>query len=103
MTAYVERIEDGIVRVGQWINSLDGWRVVLLVGLAVVILPMAPVIAAVALFVGCVLLIRSWAREFLFLMRLSDDVFPARHDKLVWVGLMVGLPPVGYLLFRAIS
>ncbi len=44
-----------------------------------------------------------WVREFLGLMTLTDDAFPGRHDKLIWVALMVLLPPVGlasFSLFR---
>lgn len=45
------------------------------------------------------LLALAWAREFVFLMRLADDVFPGRHDKLIWALLLIALPPLGTLAF----
>lgn len=42
----------------------------------------------------------SWFREFTGLMAMGDECFPGRHDKLIWVGLMVFLPPVGLAAFR---
>jgi hypothetical protein len=52
-----------------------------------------------SLAAGFVMFARAWVREFGFLMRLSDDAFPGRHDKLGWTVLLIALPPVGVDLF----
>jgi hypothetical protein len=49
---------------------------------------------------GLALIARAWRHEFVFLMSLRDDEFPGRRDKLVWVALMIFLPPVGIWAFR---
>ena len=54
-----------------------------------------PWLAALILFA------RAWVREFAYLMRLGDDAFPGRNDKLIWAILLIVLPPVGVWLFRA--
>ena len=41
----------------------------------------------------------AWVVEFVNLMGLSDDAFPGRFDKLVWIALMIFLPPVGVAAF----
>ena len=43
---------------------------------------------------------RAWVREFTFLMRLDDEAFPGRNDKLIWAVLLMVLPPVGVWLFQ---
>ena len=42
----------------------------------------------------------TWLREFTGLMAMGDESFPGRHDKLIWVVLMVLIPPVGLAAFR---
>jgi hypothetical protein len=51
----------------------------------------------------CVLawFVRNWRKEFVFLMGLRDEEFPGRHDKLIWVGMLLALAPVGVWVFRA--
>jgi len=44
---------------------------------------------------------RAWRYEFIGLMNRTDDSFPGRFDKLIWVVVMVFLPPVGYTCLRA--
>jgi len=51
------------------------------------------------LLIGFVLMVLAWVRELVFLMRLADDVFPGRHDKLIWALLLIALPPLGALAF----
>jgi len=41
----------------------------------------------------------AWLRQFSFLMRLGDDAFPGRYDKIIWAMLLIALPPVGTLVF----
>lgn len=78
----------------------EGWQVALYVALGLmamaVVLPLALGLALLALVVAVVL---AWVHEFVFLMRLGDDAFPGRHDKLVWAALMIVLPPIGLLAF----
>jgi hypothetical protein len=51
----------------------------------------------------CVLawFVRNWRKEFVFLMGLRDEEFPGRHDKLIWVGMLLLLAPIGVWVFRA--
>jgi hypothetical protein len=44
---------------------------------------------------------RTWQKEFVFLMELRDEQFPGRHDKLIWVVLLLALAPIGVWFFRA--
>jgi hypothetical protein len=44
---------------------------------------------------------RAWQKEFVFLMGLRDEQFPGRHDKLIWVVLLLALAPIGVWFFRA--
>jgi hypothetical protein len=44
---------------------------------------------------------RAWQKEFVFLMGLRDDQFPGRHDKLIWVVLLLAMAPIGVWFFRA--
>src|SRR5689334_6716873 len=41
----------------------------------------------------------AWFHEFRFLMRLNDDAFPGRNDKLIWALLLMLFPPVGAVVF----
>jgi len=45
--------------------------------------------------------VRSWQKEFLFLMGLRDGDFPGRHDKVTWVVMLTAFAPVGVWFFRA--
>ena len=61
--------------------------------------PEIPFFLAVAFVV--LLFARAWRHEFVTLMSRSDDSFPGRLDKPIWVAVMVLLPPIGYICFRA--
>lgn len=54
----------------------------------------------VGLIVATILFAWAWVVEFVTLMGLGDEAFPGRFDKLIWVALMVCLPPVGLISFR---
>jgi hypothetical protein len=45
--------------------------------------------------------VRAWSHEFVFLMGLRDSDLPARHDKLIWIFLLLSLPPITTWLFRS--
>jgi len=45
--------------------------------------------------------VRNWRNEFVSLMGLRDEDFPGRHDKLIWVGMLLALAPIGVWFFRA--
>ena len=45
--------------------------------------------------------VRSWQKEFLFLMGLRDADFPGRHDKVLWAIMLLVFAPVGVWFFRA--
>jgi hypothetical protein len=48
---------------------------------------------------GLALFLLIWVREIVQLMGLSDDVFPGRNDKSLWLALMVLMPPIGVPAF----
>jgi hypothetical protein len=45
--------------------------------------------------------IGNWLKEFVFVMGLRDDDFPGRHDKLIWVLVLLILAPIGLWFFRS--
>lgn len=71
----------------------------------IVILHDEPEFGQFLLLVATVLLVvfflRTWQREFLFLMDQRDDAFPGRHDKLIWAALLVTAAPIGLWFFRS--
>ncbi len=89
-------------RAARILRRSEGWQLALYVALGLlaiaVVLPLALALAVVALVVAVVL---AWVHEFVFLMRLGDEAFPGRQDKLVWAALMIVLPPIGLLAFWA--
>ena len=42
-----------------------------------------------------------WRREFVHLMRAPASAFPGRHDRSIWIALVVLLPPVGAWAYHA--
>ena len=40
-----------------------------------------------------------WIVQIVDLMSMRDDAFPGRHDKLIWVGIVVLLPLAGALAY----
>ena len=68
-----------------------------LIGLAVVVL----LPAAISLLMGAVVvaMVFFWVGEFVRLMRTAPSEFPGRHDRLVWITVMVLLLPIGALAF----
>jgi hypothetical protein len=76
------------------------WQIAAVVALAllavVVLLPLAMAAVMVGLIAAFLVF---WISEFVALMRLRDEAFPGRHDKLVWSVLMIVLPPVGAIAF----
>jgi hypothetical protein len=109
MQRHVDQIKDWCRPIGEWVNRTETWRmfVTLCVGIAL----LAVLTAIPALLVGFVLLLmfaaavfffaQSWLHEFTFLMRVEDDAFPGRNDKLIWAILLIFVPPVGIFLFRS--
>src|SRR5262249_53339722 len=45
--------------------------------------------------------VRNWRKEFVFLIGLRGEDFPRRHDKLIWVAVVLFLAPVGVWVFPA--
>jgi hypothetical protein len=58
-----------------------------------------------AVLVLCLLVlvwfVRNWCNEFVFLMGLRDEDLPGRHDKLIWVVVLLALAPISVWLFRS--
>jgi hypothetical protein len=45
--------------------------------------------------------VRTWCDEFVYLMGVRDEDLPGRHDKLIWVALLLAFAPIGVWLFRS--
>lgn len=83
-----------------WALRTPPWKVGLTlaaagVGLAILF----PLLAGVLMFalVGAVVL--GWVREFVFLMRTPASAFPGRHDRWVWLTVMILLAPLAWLAY----
>jgi hypothetical protein len=53
------------------------------------------------LLIGLGLFFKAWRDEFVFLMGRHDAEFPGRHDKLMWVVLLLLYAPAGVWFFRS--
>lgn len=88
-------------RVLELVRPVELWMAA--AALAVVYIMLASVsprwFVLVGLAVVVLVAVYAWVREFTFLMRLGDDAFPGRYDKLIWAFLLIALPPVGILAF----
>jgi hypothetical protein len=73
------------------------WIVFGLVGAAAVLL--LPAVLGLLLAVAVLAVVLLWIREFVRLMSMSPAVFPGRHDRWVWIVLMLAVPPVGLVAF----
>jgi hypothetical protein len=45
--------------------------------------------------------VRAWCDQFVFLMGMGDDDFPGRHDKLIWVFLLLAFAPIAVWFFKS--
>jgi hypothetical protein len=106
-------------RVGspEWVRRIGGpraWKfnlwhmmaAVMLAGLFLFVFETGPshekllAIALLALW-GPSWFVRTWCNEFVFLMGVRDEDLPGRHDKLIWVALLLAFAPIGVWLFRS--
>ena len=109
MNRHVEQVHDWVRRVGAWANRSETWRVILAVVVGLLLLQAIAALmfvpAALLVFVAFATAVfffgRAWLGEFSLLMRMDDDIFPGRSDKLIWAILLIVVPPVGLYLFRA--
>src|SRR5437868_5944979 len=89
-------------RLGDSVRGLSDWQrvgLVLLAALAALFVFQAPLLPAVVVLAALVLFGLAWLREFASLMKLGDDAFPGRNDKLIWALLLIVLFPVGPFVF----
>jgi hypothetical protein len=100
MRPIVRQIDEWARWAAGWLRQAEGWQILGLVLLAVVLLPALPLVLALAIVAALVLFARAWLREFTYLMRLRDDAFPGHNDKLIWAMLLIVMPPVGAWLFQ---
>jgi hypothetical protein len=100
---------DRIRRLGHdlWPPRLTLWQMMCMVAVAAFLIlafengyMIGFVFFGVSLFV-LAWFVRAWSHEFVFLMGLRDTDLPARHDKLIWVFLLLIFPPVCTWLFRS--
>lgn len=96
-----QRVGQNLCReASDFLKRAKGWQIALTIALGLlalaVVLPLAIVLAALALLIAAFL---AWLHEFILLMRLPDEAFPGRFDKLVWASLLILLPPIGLLAF----
>jgi hypothetical protein len=105
-----DRVHGWARRVGSWTSGSETrsraenmFLGFVLIGFALLLLVSIPppLYVALAILFGIFLFARAWVREFYYLMRLADEVFPGHNDKLIWAILLIVAPPVGFLLFRS--
>ncbi len=84
-----ERLRDA----GPWQLALGA---VVALFLLTLVLPLVVTAAVIAFLL---VLVAVWIHEFLALMRLTDNDFPGRFDKLVWSIVMIVFAPVGLIAF----
>ncbi len=83
------------------LGRAEGWQLAMVAVLVLVVLPIIPAVVLLLLVAAFVVFARAWFREFTCLMRLGDDAFPGRNDKLIWAVLLIVLAPVGVWTFRS--
>ena len=83
-----------------WFRQAEGWQIALVILLGIFVLPVLPLVLTAAVVFALVLFGKAWVREFTGLMRLPDDAFPGRNDKLIWAIMLIVLPPVGAWMFQ---
>ena len=109
MNGRIEQVKGWVRQVGAWANHAEPWQLFLafIVGLlatqTVAALLLAPAVLLLLVTFGLAgfSFARAWLREFTFLMRVDDDAFHGRNDKLIWAILLIVVSPVGLYLFRS--
>ena len=95
----------GISLLDHWLNRLRPWHAaasIMLTGLLLLAIQWhEPELFLLAGLMVLALHVRAWRHEFTLLMALPDDALPGRNDKVVWIVLMVLLPPLGFYAFRS--
>ena len=110
-TLVVDHGPTGIAWLDAWLVRVKLWHVMVWVALTALIF--AAVVAThrigledagfALVLTGLLLLglfLRAWRHEFVILMAQPDNVFPGRHDKIIWVLMFVLLPPLAVGSFR---
>jgi hypothetical protein len=100
MHTFFRQINEWTRWLAGWFRQAEGWQIAAVLGLTLLILPMVPLVLILAFLAAFVLFAKAWLKEFTFLMRLRDDAFPGRNDKLIWAMLLIVLAPVGTWLFQ---
>ena len=93
-------MEELRARFESWFQGLTGAQQALVAasGFVLGLMLVLPVLGVglglllLALVLGCIFM---WFEEMVWLMRQPDEVFPGRYDKLIWVALLIALPPLG--------
>lgn len=97
------------IKAWEWVDGAvrgaEGWPALVLLGgflSTLALLTLRDTGWALVMLAGTIgaLAVAAWVHQFVTLMSMADDAFPGRHDKLVWVALMLLLPPAGMLAFR---
>ena len=94
-----EQLREGYEWAVDRLRRLNGWQLLFLLVILTAVLPLVPVALLAVVLAALFLFGRAWVREFGYLMRLDDDAFPGRNDKLIWAMLLIVLPPVGAWMF----
>jgi hypothetical protein len=82
------------------IFTRENWPLLLVVPALLVLTTAGPDEFRIAVLLFAILAFAmAWFHEFRFLMRLNDDAFPGRNDKLIWALLLMFFPPVGAVVF----
>ena len=95
------------IRRSLWPLQLNLWQMMCVVAVAAFLILVfeKQLEVAVAIFtisiVALAWFVRTWNREFVYLMGLRDDDFPGRHDKLIWAFLLFAFSPIAVWFFRS--
>jgi hypothetical protein len=103
---FFDRVESWSLKIDYWLNRHpEVPRLLAVAGLTILGLMLLtaalPLFVAVAIGLVIAYFVRVWLREFAFLMGVDDSAFPGHNDKLIWAILLIVLPPLGLILFRA--
>jgi hypothetical protein len=96
-----------VIRRSLWPLQLTLWQMMCVVALAAFLILVFEKQLEVALAFFTISLlalawfVRAWSHEFVFLMGLRDEDLPGRHDKLIWVFLLLVFAPIAIWFFRS--
>ena len=87
----------------RWLKKFQGWEWIGLILLGVMIVSLLPTVLALFFYSLTLMVILAlaffWVSEFARLMRTTELDFPGRHDRWIWILVMIILLPLGAAAF----